>query len=122
MKRSICYHQHISLCDVQGNVYMMAFGAMEIVLSQFPNLEKVMFLSAIATATSFIYSLVALGLSLAKISTTLMLKGTLMVADHAGKHIAASTKVWHVFQALGNVAFAYTYAWLLLEIQVINFV
>ncbi|RVW94978.1 Amino acid permease 1 [Vitis vinifera] len=116
VKRSICFHQHISRCDVQGNVYMMAFGAMEIVLSQFPNLEKVTFLSVIATVTSFIYSLIALGLSIAKLSTTHKLKGTIMVA-HVGKDIATSTKVWHVFQALGNVAFAYTYAWLLLEIQ-----
>lgn len=97
---------------------MMAFGAMEIVLSQFPNLEKVTFLSVIATVTSFIYSLIALGLSIAKLSTTHKIKGTIMVA-HVGKDIATSTKVWHVFQALGNVAFAYTYAWLLLEIQVI---
>ena len=96
---------------------MMAFGAMEIVLSQFPNSEKVTILSVIATATSFIYSLVALGLSVAKLSTYHELRGSTLVAN-VGEDIASLTKVWHVFQALGNIAFAYTYSWLLLEIQV----
>ncbi|XP_034674499.1 amino acid permease 2-like [Vitis riparia] len=116
VKRSICFHRHDARCDVQGNLYMMAFGAMEIVLSQFPNLEKVTILSVIATATSFIYSLVALGLSVAKLSTHHELRGSTLVAN-VGEDIASLTKVWHVFQALGNIAFAYTYSWLLLEIQ-----
>ena len=117
MKRSICFRRQDAGFDVQGNTHMMVFGAMEIVLSQFPNLEKVTILSVIATATSFIYSLIALGLSVAKLLTNHELRGSILVAN-VGDDVDVLTKVWHVFQALGNIAFSYAYSWLLLEIQV----
>ncbi|KAJ6360598.1 hypothetical protein OIU77_004587 [Salix suchowensis] len=86
MKRSTCFHEEgpSAKCGVSGISYMLAFGALEILLSQFPNLEKA--------------------------------KGTIMVAM-AGEGLATSTKIWRVFQALGNIAFSYTYSMLLLEIQ-----
>ncbi|KAI5567484.1 hypothetical protein BDE02_13G093200 [Populus trichocarpa] len=86
MKRSACFHEKgaNAKCKVSGNSYMLAFGALEILLSQFPNLEKA--------------------------------KGTIKVAM-AGEDLATSTKIWQVFQALGNIAFSYTYSMLLLEIQ-----
>ncbi|KAI9383576.1 hypothetical protein POPTR_013G103500v4 [Populus trichocarpa] len=86
IKRSACFHEKgaNAKCKVSGNSYMLAFGALEILLSQFPNLEKA--------------------------------KGTIKVAM-AGEDLATSTKIWQVFQALGNIAFSYTYSMLLLEIQ-----
>ncbi|CAK7344763.1 unnamed protein product [Dovyalis caffra] len=119
MKRSTCFHEKgpNAKCGVSGNSYMLAFGALEILLSQFPNLEKVTFLSVIATLTSLAYALIALCLSIVKFSShQYEAKGTIMVAM-AGKGLATSTKVWQVFQALGNIAFSYTYSMLLVEIQ-----
>lgn len=118
MKRSACFHEKgaNAECEVSGNSYMLAFGALEILLSQFPNLEKVTFLSVIATVTSLAYALMALCLSIAKFAIQNEAKGTIMVAM-AGEGLATSTKIWQVFQALGNIAFSYTYSMLLLEIQ-----
>ncbi|KAJ6433671.1 hypothetical protein OIU84_017381 [Salix udensis] len=118
MKRSTCFHEKgpSAKCGVSGISYMLAFGALEILLSQFPNLEKVTFLSVIATLTSLAYALIALCLSIAKFSIQHEAKGTIMVAM-AGEGLATSTKFWRVFQALGNIAFSYTYSMLLLEIQ-----
>ncbi|KAG5233151.1 amino acid permease [Salix suchowensis] len=118
MKRSTCFHEKgpSAKCGVSGISYMLAFGALEILLSQFPNLEKVTFLSVIATLTSLAYALIALCLSITKFSIQHEAKGTIMVAM-AGEGLATSTKIWRVFQALGNIAFSYTYSMLLLEIQ-----
>ncbi|XP_065880669.1 amino acid permease 8-like [Euphorbia lathyris] len=118
VRRTTCFHangQHAK-CGVSGNIYMLVFGVIQIVLSQFPNLEKVAFLSVFASATSFAYAIIALGLSIAKLFSNHHVKGTLMVA-YSDVPEAASAKVWHVFQALGNIALAYTFSMILLEIQ-----
>lgn len=96
---------------------MFIYGAIEIILSQCPNLEKATFLSIIAAVTSFVYSSIALSLSIAKIVSHGKFKGNLMMVK-TGIDVASSTKIWHAFQALGNIAFAYTYSMMLLEIQV----
>lgn len=98
---------------------MLTYGVLEILLSQFPNLEKVTFLSVIATLTSLSYALIALYLSIAKFASHRKPKGTIMIAMAGDQGLATSIKVWQVFQALGNIAFSYTYSMLLLEIQVI---
>ncbi|XP_065847756.1 amino acid permease 1-like [Euphorbia lathyris] len=113
VKRTTCSH---GKCGVSGNTYMVVFGAVQIILSQFPNLEKVTFLSVLASATSLAYSLIALCLSIAKLSSNHEVRGSLMVAFSEIPQ-DAQTKVWHVFQALGNIALAYTFSMLLLEIQ-----
>eukprot|EP00258_Populus_trichocarpa_P023623 XP_024439642.1 amino acid permease 2 [Populus trichocarpa] len=79
MKRSACFHEKgaNAKCKVSGNSYMLAFGALEILLSQFPNLEKVTFLSVISTLTSLAYALIALCLSIAKFSIQHEAKGTI---------------------------------------------
>ncbi|XP_048227148.1 amino acid permease 1 isoform X1 [Ricinus communis] len=120
-KRITCFHAkgHAAHCGVSGNLYMLVFGALQIILSQCPNLEKVSILSAVASLTSLAYSSIALCLSIAKLASNREFKGSLMVAmgDNSKVTDAASTKTWHVFQALGNVALAYTFSQLLLEIQ-----
>ncbi|XP_044512066.1 amino acid permease 8-like [Mangifera indica] len=118
LKKSTCFHakgQNAS-CGVSGNLYMLIFGAIEIILSQCPNLEKITFLSIIASVTSFLYSAIALSLSIAKFSSHLEFKGTFKVAN-SGTGLPTSTKIWKAFQGLGNIAFAYSYSNILLEIQ-----
>nr|XP_034896970.1 amino acid permease 8-like [Populus alba] len=118
VKRSTCFHDkgHNAKCGVSGNLYMLIYGAIEIFLSQCPNLEKVAILSVIAAVTSFAYALIALCLSTAKLSSNHEFKGSLMVAM-VGNTEATSERFWQAFQALGNIALAYTYCMLLLEIQ-----
>lgn len=97
---------------------MIIFGAIEIVLSQFPNLEKVTFLSVVASVMAFGYSFIALYLCVVKFASNQVIRGSL-VGDMPGTMgLSLSDKIWHFFQAVGNIAFAYTYAMLLVEIQV----
>nr|CAD1818166.1 unnamed protein product [Ananas comosus var. bracteatus] len=81
--RTNCFHYNgrDASCGASGTLYMVLFGLVEIVLSQFPNLEKI--------------TLLSIGVD----------------------GVSESTKTWHSLQALGNIAFAYTYAMLLIEIQ-----
>uniref|UniRef100_A0A6N2MNG8 Amino acid transporter transmembrane domain-containing protein n=1 Tax=Salix viminalis TaxID=40686 RepID=A0A6N2MNG8_SALVM len=118
VKRTTCFHDkgRNAKCGVSGNLYMLIYGAIEIFLSQCPSLEKVTILSYIASVTSFAYALIALCLTTAKLSSNHEFKGSLMVAM-VGNTEATSERFWQAFQALGNIALAYTYCMLLLEIQ-----
>ncbi|XP_043703587.1 amino acid permease 8-like [Telopea speciosissima] len=118
-KRSNCFHYkgHDASCGTSGNTYMLIFGGIEIILSQFPNLEKVTLLSMMAAAMSFTYSFIALYLCIQSFASHHKFRGTLTGVKAGVNGISQSTKVWHSFQALGNIAFAYTYAMLLVEIQ-----
>ncbi|KAJ8618649.1 hypothetical protein MRB53_014835 [Persea americana] len=119
VQRSDCLHEkgHNARCRASGNLYMIIFGAIEIVLSQFPNLEKVTFLSVVASVMAFGYSFIALYLCIVKFASDQVIRGSL-VGDMPGTMgLSLSDKIWHFFQAVGNIAFAYTYAMLLVEIQ-----
>ncbi|KAF8411991.1 hypothetical protein HHK36_004550 [Tetracentron sinense] len=119
VKRSNCFHEkgHDAKCGTSGNLFMLIFGGIEIVLSQFPSLEKVTLLSVMASAMSMTYSFIALYLCIVKFASHNDVRGSLTGVKMGTQGISPSTKVWHSFQALGNIAFAYTYAVLLVEIQ-----
>ncbi|KAF8775150.1 hypothetical protein HU200_004547 [Digitaria exilis] len=118
--RTNCHHSrgHDAACVSSGTTYMVVFGLVEVVLSQFPSLEKLTLISVVAAVMSCTYSFVGLFLSAAKLASNHGSHGTLLgvkIAADAG--VSASTKTWHSLQALGNIAFAYTYSMLLIEIQ-----
>lgn len=117
--RTDCRHHrgHDAACASSGTVYMVAFGVVEVVLSQFPSLEKLTIISVVAAVMSCTYSFVGLFLSAAKLASNHGARGSLLGVKIAAG-VSASTKTWHSLQALGNVAFAYTYSMLLIEIQV----
>ncbi|KAF9589446.1 hypothetical protein IFM89_023764 [Coptis chinensis] len=118
VKRSHCFHDkgHDAKCDASGILFLVIFGVIEIILSQFPNMEKVTLLSVIAAAMSFVYSFISSYLCIEKFVSHPKLRGGLFNLEMS-KGVTASTKAFHYFQALGNIAFAYTYCMLLLEIQ-----
>ncbi|KAF5184307.1 Amino acid permease [Thalictrum thalictroides] len=118
VKRSHCFNDKgkDANCYVSGTLLILLFGAIEVILSQFPNLEKVTLLSYIAALTSFAYSFISSYLCVKKVASHPQLRGSLMNLD-MGVGITPATKVFRYFQALGNIAFAYTYNMLLLEIQ-----
>lgn len=98
---------------------MLIYGGAEILLSQFPSLDKITLVSAVAAAMSFGYSLIALYLCIQKFASHPGFEaGNLTGVQVGDEGISESAKVWQSFQALGNIAFAYTFANILIEIQV----
>ncbi|XP_078182327.1 amino acid permease 8-like [Carex rostrata] len=117
--RTDCYHYkgHDAKCNTSGTLYMVLFGIVEILLSQFPSLEKITLISVIAAIMSFAYSFIGLGLVATKFASNGSPQGTILGVQIGADGISASTKIWQSLQALGNIAFAYTYSMLLIEIQ-----
>ncbi|XP_008802898.1 amino acid permease 8-like [Phoenix dactylifera] len=117
--RSNCFHRkgHDASCHASGTSYMIVFGSVEIVLSQFPNLEKITLISVVAAIMSFAYLFIGLFLCISKLASHGSVGGTILGVKVGIDGVSATTKTWDSLQALGNIAFAYTYAMLLVEIQ-----
>uniref|UniRef100_K3YDG7 Amino acid transporter transmembrane domain-containing protein n=1 Tax=Setaria italica TaxID=4555 RepID=K3YDG7_SETIT len=116
--RANCFHArgHAAACKSSSVPYMIAFGAVQIVFSQIPNFDQIKWLSIVASVMSFTYSGIGLGLAVAQAVANGAFRGTLTgVAVGAGLTVAQ--KVWRTLQALGNIAFAYSFSNVLIEIQ-----
>lgn len=92
---------------------MIVFGIIEILLSQFPSLENITWVSVLAATMSFAYSSISLFLCAAKWVS----KGGFGGNMPGAMAVSSAEKTWLIFQALGNIAFAFTYAEVLVEIQ-----
>ncbi|KAL1206964.1 Amino acid permease 5 [Cardamine amara subsp. amara] len=108
-------------CHVNGNPYMIAFGLVQIVFSQIPDFDQLWWLSIVAAVMSFGYSTIGLGLGVSKVVENKEIKGTLTgvsigLVTPSGT-VTPAQKVWRTFQSLGNIAFAYSYSMILIEIQ-----
>ncbi|XP_059666583.1 probable amino acid permease 7 [Cornus florida] len=115
IQKSNCYHQygHDAACEYGDTFYMLLFGAVQIVMSQIPGFHDMDWLSIVAAIMSFTYSFIGFGLGVAKV-----IENGVIMGNVGG--ISTSTtieKVWLVSQALGDIAFAYPYAIILIEIQ-----
>ncbi|PWA81227.1 amino acid permease 1 [Artemisia annua] len=117
VKRSNCFHDkgHGAHCQPSNYPYMALFAIIQIVLSQIPNFHKLSWLSILAAVMSFAYSLIGLGLSIAKVIGGV--EKTTLTGTEVGKDLSGSEKVWKTFQAVGDIAFAYAYSTVLIEIQ-----
>ncbi|BFG18510.1 hypothetical protein CerSpe_047840 [Prunus speciosa] len=99
-------------CMFSNIPHVVAFGIVEILLSQLSNFHKISWLSKLAAITSFGYAFIGIGLSLSKI-----------IAGHGGKptvagvDLSSSEKIWRMFVAAGDIAFACSYALVLFDIQ-----
>ncbi|KAD4586278.1 hypothetical protein R6Q59_035383 [Mikania micrantha] len=118
VKRSNCFHDngHDAHCKPSNYPYMIVFALIQMVLSQIPNFHKLSWLSIVAAVMSFAYSLIGLGLSIAEVAGGVHTKTTL-TGTEVGINLSGSEKVWHTFQAIGDIAFAYAYSTVLIEIQ-----
>ncbi|KAH7276679.1 hypothetical protein KP509_39G017500 [Ceratopteris richardii] len=115
IKRANCFRAegYDAPCHVSSDVYMALFGAFQLVLSMIPNFDRLWWLSLVAAVMSFSYSSIGLGLSIGKTIEKGFVSGTI-----SGYAASSSTeKTWLVFQALGNIAFAYSFSMILIEIQ-----
>ncbi|KAK8956206.1 Amino acid permease 1 [Platanthera guangdongensis] len=116
--KSNCFHKkgHEADCSISYSIFMIAFGLIEVFFSQLPDFHNLSWLSVVAAIMSFTYSLIGIFLSLGQIVSgkggTTTLAGTVIGVD-----VTSMEKMWHAFQALGNIAFAYSYSMVLLEIQ-----
>ncbi|XP_051150128.1 amino acid permease 6-like [Andrographis paniculata] len=119
VERSNCFHKngHKDKCSVSNYPYMAAFAVIQIVLSQIPNFHELDWLSIVAAVMSFAYSTIGLGLSIAKVGESGHHVKTTLTGATVGVDVTAADKVWRSFQAIGNIAFAYAYSTVLIEIQ-----
>uniref|UniRef100_A0A7N0VMS8 Amino acid transporter transmembrane domain-containing protein n=1 Tax=Kalanchoe fedtschenkoi TaxID=63787 RepID=A0A7N0VMS8_KALFE len=119
VSRSNCFHKqgHDAACHTADYPYMVAFGCLQIVLSQIPNFSELSWLSGLAAVMSFTYSTIGLGLSLAKVVGKGPRQKTSIVGTTVGVDVTSIDKVWRVFQSVGNIAFAYSFSNILVEIQ-----
>lgn len=117
LKKAGCFHDrgHNAPCRISGNLYLIIFGLLELILSQLPSLEEISWLSVVAAIMSFAYSSIGLGLSIAKTAGSKHVSGSLTGVP-IGK-ISPAKKTWYSFQALGNIAFSYAFSAVLIEIQ-----
>ncbi|XP_038989801.1 amino acid permease 6-like isoform X2 [Phoenix dactylifera] len=115
MMRSDCFHRngHGARCEASGTVLMVVFGLIQVVLSQFPSLENITWLSVVAAVMSFAYSFIGLGLCIAQWASNGGIRGGLA----SSSAVSSSKRAWNSLLALGNIAFAYTFAEVLIEIQ-----
>lgn len=112
-----CFHERGSKspCLVSSNLYMTLFGVIEIFFSQIPDFDQVWWLSIVAAVMSFTYSGIGLGLGMAKVIANGTIKGSLTGISIGT--VTETEKIWRSFQALGDIAFAYSYSVILIEIQ-----
>ncbi|XP_027334168.1 probable amino acid permease 7 isoform X1 [Abrus precatorius] len=110
-----CYHQegHQAPCIYGGNMYMVVFGLVQIVMSCIPDLHNMVWVSVVAAIMSFAYSFIGLGLGIAKVIENGRIMGSITGIPASN----IPNKLWLVFQALADIAFAYPYSMVLLEIQ-----
>ncbi|GAB4816152.1 hypothetical protein N2152v2_003198 [Parachlorella kessleri] len=87
----------------------LIFGGIQLFCSQLPNLEEAWWMSAIGAAMSIGYSGIALGLCIAHAGNG---HGTV-----GGIETSVPNKVFSIFNALGDIAFAFSFSAILLEIQ-----
>ncbi|KAJ8765034.1 hypothetical protein K2173_010510 [Erythroxylum novogranatense] len=123
IKRANCFYKSggKNPCHMSSNGYMIAFGITEVIFSQIPDFDQVWWLSIVAAVMSFTYSTVGLGLGIGKVAENAKFKGSLTgisigTVTHAGT-VTSTQKIWRSLQALGAIAFAYSFSIVLIEIQ-----
>ncbi|KAI3465200.1 hypothetical protein Pfo_021863 [Paulownia fortunei] len=119
VKRSNCFHKqgHEAKCSISNYPFMVIFAAIQIILSQIPNFHKLSWLSIVAAVMSFAYSSIGLALSIARLAGGGHHVRTSLTGTTVGLDVTGSEKVWRSFQAIGDIAFAYAYSTVLIEIQ-----
>ncbi|XP_073221179.1 probable amino acid permease 7 isoform X2 [Cicer arietinum] len=113
--KSNCYHKegHEAPCKYGDSVYMLVFGLVQVIMSFIPDLHNMVLLSIVAAIMSFTYSSIGLGLGITKVIENGRIMGS--VGGVPASNFA--NKLWLIFQSLGDIAFAYPYTVILLEIQ-----
>ncbi|WVZ98616.1 hypothetical protein U9M48_044029 [Paspalum notatum var. saurae] len=117
IKRANCFHVegHGDPCNISSTPYMIVFGVAEIFFSQIPDFDQISWLSILAAVMSFTYSAIGLGLGVVQVVANGGVQGSLTGISVGA--VAPLDKVWRSLQAFGDIAFAYSYSLILIEIQ-----
>jgi amino acid permease len=143
-------HGHADPCNSSSTPYMILFGVVQILFSQIPDFDQIWWLSIVAAVMSFTYSSIGLSLGIAQTICKLLILQTLLYSwllTHMlrvraqsmqilfaanggfmgsltgisiGAGVTSTQKIWHTLQAFGDIAFAYSFSNILIEIQVSN--
>ncbi|KAD4178812.1 hypothetical protein E3N88_27403 [Mikania micrantha] len=115
IRKAVCYHSqgHDGDCEYGGNFYMLLFGVVQVFMSQIPDFHSMALVSIVAAIMSFCYSSIGFGLGFAQVIENGKIAGSIT----GFPAVSVAHKLWITFQALGDIAFAYPYALILLEIQ-----
>ncbi|RAL49427.1 hypothetical protein DM860_012860 [Cuscuta australis] len=117
--RTNCCHKHgreDEDCRPSKQKFILMFGAVQVLLSQIPNFHQLSFLSLIAALMSFAYSSIGLVLSAVKIANGADGK-TSTIGMPVGANNSGTDKMFNTFSALGNIALAFAFSSVLIEIQ-----
>ncbi|KAL3807880.1 hypothetical protein ACJIZ3_000345 [Penstemon smallii] len=103
IERSSCLHTkgHESPCRVSSNPYMIAFGVVEIISG-----SSMVAFNCYCSNVLYLFHY--------------CFKNGMIKGSYTGISIGTVTKtqkIWRTFQALGDIAFAYSYSLILIEIQ-----
>ncbi|XP_070037645.1 probable amino acid permease 7 isoform X1 [Nicotiana tomentosiformis] len=115
IQKSNCYHDqgHDATCRYGSTRYMVIFGLIQVIVSQIPDFQNMKWLSIVAAVMSFTYSIIGSALGLAKVIENGEIKGSITGLTSS----TAAEKLWLVAQALGDIAFAFPFSLIFLEIQ-----
>lgn len=102
-------------CYPTVNKYMIIFGCIELLFIQIPDMDRLWWLSIVAAIMSFVYATIGVGLSISRATQHDHPTGTIQGAWHDEDYTPAY-KTWNIMLALGNVAFAYSFSYILIEI------
>ncbi|KAG6541561.1 hypothetical protein Mapa_017083 [Marchantia paleacea] len=118
VQKSNCYHSHgrDSPCLASTTSYIAVFGVIQIFLSQIPNFGDLWWLSYVAAIMSFTYATIGLGLGISRAAEGGHSYGSVSGVK-IGTDVTEAQKVWNIFAALGNMAFAYSFSMILIEIE-----
>ncbi|GLJ07417.1 hypothetical protein SUGI_0066570 [Cryptomeria japonica] len=118
IRKSNCYHKygHDFPCNYSEYTFMILFGITQIILSQIPDFDQIWWLSIVAAIMSFSYSSIGLGLGIAKVIEHGKFYGSISGIS-VMTTLTTAQKVWRIFQALGDIAFAYPYSYIVIEIE-----
>ncbi|KAI6689437.1 hypothetical protein NL676_026265 [Syzygium grande] len=95
-----------SPCHKSNIMYMIAFAIIEIVLCQIPKLDQQWWFLTMDAVTPFAYLTIGLAFSIAKVAENGNFRGSLTGISIGD--VSQTQKIWRVFQALGDIAFAYS--------------
>ncbi|KAL7143569.1 hypothetical protein ABFS83_08G200500 [Erythranthe nasuta] len=113
--KSNCYHKegHDAPCEYGDSLFILLFGGVQVMFSQIPDFHNMQWLSIIAAVMSFAYTFIGLGLGFANVLENGEIRGDLSGVSTS----TVAEKVWLSSQAIGDIAFAFTYNVILLDIE-----
>ncbi|KAG2663352.1 hypothetical protein I3843_16G026400 [Carya illinoinensis] len=103
-------------CYVYRKPHFIAFGVLQIVLSQIPNFHQLRWLTFLCLGMFLLYSPIGLALAIVKLAENGKFEGSL-TGMSIGPQVTRAKKTWMVFTAIGDIAQAYDFSNVLLEIQ-----